>query len=178
MRRISILLSAAAFMMVMMAMTVGPAAVTFSNNNGITINDSITDCSFDPAARAMNPAQADPYPSQISVSGFASSVSDVNVTVSGLSHTFPDDIGLLLVSPVGKSTILMTDNGGFPAVSGINLTFDDSAPGTLPDQSQLSGGTYLPSRGDGWRVRLRCSGAIPGCSREPVRLITVGIQRH
>jgi subtilisin-like proprotein convertase family protein len=81
------------------------------------------------------------------VSGLGSSISDVNVSVSGLSHRFPDDVGLLLVSPAGQSTLLMTDSGGPDGVSGINLTFDDSAPGTLPDQSQLSGGTYLPSRG-------------------------------
>jgi subtilisin-like proprotein convertase family protein len=46
------------------------------------------------------------------MSGLGSSISDVNVTVSGLSHTFPDDVGLLLVSPAGKRTLLMTDSGG------------------------------------------------------------------
>src|SRR5919107_993976 len=90
------------------------SAATFSNNEGITINDS-ADCSG---------GAADPYPSPITVSDLGSSVTDVNVTISGLSHTVPDDVGLLLVSPAGQSTLLMTDSGGLDGVSGIDLTFD------------------------------------------------------
>jgi hypothetical protein len=56
------------------------------------------------------------------VSGLGSSVSDLNVSVSGLSHTLPDDIGLLLVSPAGQSTILMTASGDGTGVSGTNRT--------------------------------------------------------
>jgi hypothetical protein len=88
-----------------------------------------------------------PYPSEIEVSGLGSSISDVNVTVSGLSHPNPDVLGLLLVSPAGKSTILMLGSGGFADVSGINLTFDDAASGTLPDNDLISSGTYKPSVG-------------------------------
>jgi len=117
------------------------SAATFSNNEGITINDGGS------PGVLCGPGTATPYPSQISVSGLGTSVTDVNVTVSGLSHTWPDDIGLLLVSPAGQSTILMTDSGHGDDVSGINLTFDDAASGTLPDNSQLSSGTYKPSQG-------------------------------
>ena len=125
---------------------VAPAAsaATFSNNTPITINTSNEDC---PGAAATAPAKATPYPSEIAVSGLGSSISDVNVTVSGLSHTSPDDVGLLLVSPAGQSTLLMTDSGGFAAVSGINLTFDDAASGFLPNGPFLSSGTYKPSVG-------------------------------
>jgi hypothetical protein len=56
------------------------------------------------------------------VSGLGSSVSALNVSVSGLSHTLPDDIGLLLVSPAGQSTILMTASGDGTGVSGTNRT--------------------------------------------------------
>ena len=71
----------------------------------------------------------------------------MNVSVSGLSHTSPDDVGLLLVSPAGQRTLLMTDSGGSRAVSGINLTFDDAASGFLPNGPFLSSGTYKPSVG-------------------------------
>jgi subtilisin-like proprotein convertase family protein len=132
---------------VMLGVAASPAsAETFSNNSGITINDG-GQC--DPITEvSLAPGTATPYPSEISVVGLDSSVvSDVNVTVSGLSHSFPDDIGLLLVSPAGQSVILMTENGGSAAVSNVNLTFDDAASGALPDTSQISSGTYLPSRG-------------------------------
>jgi subtilisin-like proprotein convertase family protein len=123
------------------------SAATFSNNEGITINDGSQFCSNFGAATAVG--TADPYPSVIAVSGLGSSVTDVNVTVSGLTHSYPDDIGLLLVSPAGQSAILMTDSGGdfdHPA-SGIDLTFDDAASGPAPDNTKLKSRTYLPSRG-------------------------------
>ena len=120
------------------------SAATFSNTDGITINDG----SCDSGGEATAVGSATPYPSEIAVSGLGSSVLDVNVTVSGLSHTFPDDIGLLLVSPEGQSAILMTDSGGGDNVSGIELIFDDAASSGLPDNnSQLSSGTYRPSQG-------------------------------
>jgi subtilisin-like proprotein convertase family protein len=120
------------------------SAETFSNTKGITINDDAN-----PACAVPGTATRSRYPSKIAVSGLGSSIlSDVNVTVSGLSHTAPDDVGLLLVSPTGQSTLLMTDSGGLIPVSGIDLTFDDAASGVLPDDNdQLTSGTYLPSRG-------------------------------
>jgi subtilisin-like proprotein convertase family protein len=85
------------------------------------------------------------------VGGLTGSVTDVNVTVSGLSQEFPDDVGLLLVSPTGQSVILMTNSGGAGgvfAVSDIDLTFDDEASGPAPDNAPLVSGTsYQPSRG-------------------------------
>jgi subtilisin-like proprotein convertase family protein len=133
----------------MLAMTVTPAfAATFSNTDGITINDYPGEC---PGRDVPGVAgTATPYPSEIPVSGLDSSVSDVNVTLSGLSHGWPDDVGVLLVGPQGQNTILMADTGsgtGGTPVSGVNLTFDDAASGPLPDTSQLSSGTYQPTRG-------------------------------
>jgi subtilisin-like proprotein convertase family protein len=119
------------------------SAATFSNTTGITINDGSSTCIGEPEA----PGQATPYPSAITVGGLTGSVSDVNVTIDGLSHTWPDDIGLLLVSPAGQSTILMADSGGSADVSGITLVFDDAASGGLPDESQIASGTYKPSVG-------------------------------
>jgi subtilisin-like proprotein convertase family protein len=123
------------------------SAATFSNNEGITINDGSQFCSNFGAATAAGTAT--PYPSVIAVSGLGPSVTDVNVSVSGLSHTWPDDVGLLLVSPTGQSVILMTDSGGdldHPA-SGIDLAFDDAASRSAPDNTKLKSRTYLPSRG-------------------------------
>jgi subtilisin-like proprotein convertase family protein len=116
------------------------SAATFSNNTGITINSASGS-----ACVGNVTVKASPYPSEIAVSGLASSISDVNVTVRGLSHTHANDVGLLLVSPVGKSTILMVDSGlGFD-IDNVNLTFDDAASDTLPFISQISSGTYKPT---------------------------------
>ena len=44
-------------------------------------------------------------------------ISDVNVPLTGLSHTYPDDIDMLLVSPGGQNAIFMSDAGGRPTSS-------------------------------------------------------------
>lgn len=103
------------------------------------------------------------YPSAIAVSGLTTPITDVNVRVNGLGHDWPDDVELLLVSPGGEKIQLMADNGGGsgpsgPAatipergvpVSGLSFTFDDSAPGTLPDSGVLTSGQFRPSDGTG-----------------------------
>jgi hypothetical protein len=66
------------------------SAATFSNNEGITINDGSQFCSNFGAATAVGTAT--PYPSVIAVSGLRSSVTDVNVTVSELTHSYPDPL--------------------------------------------------------------------------------------
>jgi subtilisin-like proprotein convertase family protein len=114
------------------------AADTFSNTDGITINDGF-----------CNPeSPATPYPSQITVSGLVGTITDVNVTLSGLTHTFPDDVAVLLVGPGDETVVLMQDTGDGDPVSGVNLTFDDAATGPLPASSQIVSGTYLPTVGN------------------------------
>src|SRR5215212_9600642 len=69
---------------------------------------------------------ANPYPSEINVQGLSGTITDVNVTLNGYSHGFPDDVAVQVVSPTGKSVLLMSDVGGpLPSgsapVSNINL---------------------------------------------------------
>jgi subtilisin-like proprotein convertase family protein len=94
----------------------------------------------------------EPYPSQIDISGLSSSIKDVNVTLNGLSHSYPDDIDVVLVGPGSQSTVLMSDAGGSFEVSSVNLTLDDEAAGTLPDEAQITSGTFRPTDFDtiGW----------------------------
>src|SRR4051794_26984104 len=49
-----------------------------------------------------------PYPSTLSVSGMLGSITKVTVNLSQLSHTYPDDIDVLLVAPGGQKSILMS----------------------------------------------------------------------
>jgi subtilisin-like proprotein convertase family protein len=92
-----------------------------------------------------NSGSGSPYPSTINVTGMTGLVTKVTATLSGLSHTFPDDIDILLVGPGGQSVVLMSDTGTSLDVSGVTLTFDDAAAAGLPDSAQIVSGTFRPT---------------------------------
>jgi subtilisin-like proprotein convertase family protein/pimeloyl-ACP methyl ester carboxylesterase len=102
---------------------------SFSNSQGITIRDGNT---------------AGTYPSLINVSGLSGSVSKVTVTLSGLSHTYPDDVDVMLIAPTGQATVLMSDAGGGTDISNLSLTFDQAAANSLADENVLATGTFRP----------------------------------
>jgi hypothetical protein len=114
---------------------------TFSNSTGIAINDS----------DGTGPAAADPYPSQISVSGITGNVTAATATLRGFTHFCPQDVDVLLVGPTGADTVLMSDGGDCQDGTEhppIDLTFSDSAANSIPCTTTagtlLSGGTYKP----------------------------------
>jgi uncharacterized repeat protein (TIGR01451 family) len=89
---------------------------------------------------------ASPYPSTITVSEVTGLVTRVEVTLSNLSHKFPDDLDILLVSPTGTRVMLMSDCGGGFSVTNLVLTFSDSnGLANLPDASALRSGTSKPT---------------------------------
>jgi len=85
---------------------------------------------------------AGPYPSTITVPTTSATLSDVNVTLTGFSHTFPADVDVLLVGPTGASVVLMSDVGGGTDVSSATLVFDD-AGGSFG--GAVTSGTYRPT---------------------------------
>lgn len=137
---------------------VSPAATT---SYSVTVSDGVTGCSGNgsgtvtvrtPQVFANTGAiaigdftAASPYPSVVNVSGLTATVCRVAVTLNNLSHAFPDDIDIVLIAPNGQGALLMSDVGGANPVSGIALTFDDSAGGSLSDSGQLVSGTYKPT---------------------------------
>ncbi|BAZ80882.1 putative peptidase [Sphaerospermopsis kisseleviana NIES-73] len=102
----------------------------FTNPNNITI----------PSSGAGNP-----YPSIINVSGLTGNITSLKVTLTNLSHTWSDDIDVLLVSPTGAKAILMSDVGGSNDLANVTLTFDPTATANLPDSSQITSGSYKPT---------------------------------
>jgi subtilisin-like proprotein convertase family protein len=91
---------------------------------------------------------ADLYPSPIVVSGLKKGrITDVNLTLRGLSHSFPADIDLLLVAPSGRNVVVMDEVGRDAAedsVTDIILTLDDEAARVLPSDSALTSGSFRP----------------------------------
>ncbi len=85
------------------------------------------------------------YPSMIPVSGLTGAVTDVTVTLSGFSHTFPADVDVLLVGPSGQSVVLLADTGSGTDVNNATLTFSDAAPTPVP--TPIVSGTYRPTNG-------------------------------
>jgi len=85
------------------------------------------------------------YPTDIAVAGLTGVVTDVDVQINGLNHTWPDDIDILLVGPGGQNLILMSDVGGSTDIVNGNLVFDDAAAAGIPDAGPVVSGTYLPT---------------------------------
>jgi subtilisin-like proprotein convertase family protein len=118
----------------LVGLTAAPAgAVLFPNPSAITV-----------PATGTGPGAANPYPSTINVSG-QGAVADVNVRLTGVSHTFPDDFEILLVGPTGVKVVLMADRGGDIDMTSATLVLDDAATSSLPDATQIFSGTYKPT---------------------------------
>jgi streptogramin lyase len=94
-------------------------------------------------------------PASTNVSGLQGTITDVNVRLTGISHTFPDDMDVILQSPTGKTALIMSDVGSavgsratnktsYPA-DGITLTLDDQAARSLSDTNPLVSGIYKPT---------------------------------
>jgi subtilisin-like proprotein convertase family protein len=90
---------------------------------------------------------AQPYPSQISVSGLQGVVSKISVRLNNFYHPRPSDVDVLLVGPAGQTVLLLSDVGGttaIPSASAVTLTFDDAATASLA-ATPLVTGTYKPT---------------------------------
>jgi subtilisin-like proprotein convertase family protein len=102
---------------------------TFSNPNPILIND-------------VGPAT--PYPSDIAVAGLTGNVSKVTVTLDKITHTYPNDIEVILQGPAGDVVGLMANaGGGHPGPTDVTITLDDAASTPIPHP--LTPGTFFPT---------------------------------
>jgi uncharacterized repeat protein (TIGR01451 family) len=110
-----------------------PVALSRTNSSATTIPASGTQGS------------AAPYPAVLVVSNFSGTVTKVTARLAGLSHTYPDDLDILLVGPGGQKVMLMSDAGGALPLSGVNLVFDDAAASQIANSTQIVSGTYQPT---------------------------------
>jgi subtilisin-like proprotein convertase family protein len=112
------------------ALNVTPVQNLFGNGGAIVINDF---------------SAATPYPSTTTVAGTYGKIVKTTVTVLGLTHTYPHDISMLLVGPQGQKVILMSQVAKAGGVTNIDLTFDSASPNVMPDNGQLTSGTWAPT---------------------------------
>jgi subtilisin-like proprotein convertase family protein len=88
---------------------------------------------------------AAPYPNVFEIpSNLRGRIKKVRVRLQALSHTWPDDIDILLQGPGGQTVLLMSDAGGRSDAINVDLTFDDAGP-PLPDEGILTSGTFRPT---------------------------------
>ena len=105
------------------------ADLTFSNTTSISIPDV---------------GLGNPYPSTINVSGVTGTTTNVTVTLNNYSHTFSNDVEILLVAPTGQKIILNNDVGGGSDYINATITYSASASGGVSG-SPIPSGTYLPA---------------------------------
>jgi hypothetical protein len=70
---------------------------------------------------------------------------DLQVRLSDLTHSFPDDLDFLLVGPDGRNFEFWSDAGGNSPISNGTFFIADSAASLLPDQTAIAPGMYRPT---------------------------------
>ncbi|MDQ3740040.1 MAG: proprotein convertase P-domain-containing protein, partial [Actinomycetota bacterium] len=123
-----------------LAVTAAPASATgnFENPAQITINAA---------------GKANPYPSTIDVTGQYGVISEVTVGLRGLSHTQPNDLDVLLVSPSNTAVVLMSDACGTSDVTNANWTFNQRFGSPMAGNGPCQGILHRPTdhpAGDNW----------------------------
>jgi VCBS repeat-containing protein len=135
---------------------VGSSTITLSVSDGtnsadtsftVTVSALVTGTNVFTSTQAIvipSLGAATPYPSPINVSGLGGVLSNVTVTLSGITHQRMRDIDALLVGPGGQSVILISDVGPNSTVNNVTLTLSDAAAASL-GTSTLVSGTYKPT---------------------------------
>jgi subtilisin-like proprotein convertase family protein len=86
------------------------------------------------------------YPSTIDVAGLPKGIADVDVTLTGLTHTYSGDVDLLLVGPGGQQATVLSDVGT-EDVFDADVVLDDEAGSQLG--SYVEAGRWKPTNNEG-----------------------------
>ncbi|MBL7964711.1 MAG: T9SS type A sorting domain-containing protein [Flavobacteriales bacterium] len=146
-----------------------PTSATICQGSGTALVGSAASASttFNGGAITIQFVGSTPYPSTIAVSGLPTSgVTVASVQLNGLSHNNPDDIDLLLRSPLNTNVVLMSDVGGTADVTNQNYVLQDGAP-LMSDNSFNASGTYRPTNfetTDNWTTLGNVTQANPQLS--------------
>jgi subtilisin-like proprotein convertase family protein len=93
---------------------------------------------------------ANPYPSNITVSGLSGTLGSVTVTLNNIRHNWSSDVDILLVGPQGQKFIILSDVGSSSGLdAATTITLSDAATASLENsRDQIPPGTYKPTNND------------------------------
>jgi subtilisin-like proprotein convertase family protein len=113
-----------------------PVTQTFTSSGPITIPQGAPGTTKGPAT---------PYPSAIEVSGLTNgTITDVNLILDDVTHSYLSDLDILLSTSAGSRALVMSDVGALVGATDVDLTLDDEAGASLPND-RLSSGTFRPT---------------------------------
>ena len=115
--------------------------VTFRFRIGPQVAYASTPLSF--AINDVGPAEM--FPSILTITNAPGTIVNVSCTLSNLSHMYPDDLDILLVSPGGDTVLLMSDACGDVELDHVTLSFTDDADASLPDRGLPNPRVVRPS---------------------------------
>jgi subtilisin-like proprotein convertase family protein len=116
--------------------------VSYRTADGTAVAATVTRTQVTPAAIPII-GTASPYPITLEITGLSGAIDEVAVRLDDLTHTYPEDLDVLLVGPGGHASMFMSDVGGWDDVANIDVTFRDGAP-PAPAR-HLTTGTFAPS---------------------------------
>jgi subtilisin-like proprotein convertase family protein len=123
---LSVVSALAALLLVAAPASAATFPQSFANQDPITI----------PASGDIGAAT--PYPSSVVVSGMPGPITDVNVTLHGVGHTNPRNIGALLVSPSGDTVNVMRLNCSSIPIEDFTWILDQQASTPMPQDGGVS----------------------------------------
>jgi hypothetical protein len=111
-------------------LTINDTATRYANHTNIAINQG---------------AAADPYPSQITVTGGPTVIGSMRITLYDYSANVPLNVSFLLVSPGGQAFILLANAGGIPPSGPATLNLTDTAGQVVPANGPLTTNDFEPT---------------------------------
>ncbi len=115
------------------------------SNSVLTINDTASRFRNTTGINILPSGAANPYPSQIVVSGAPSVIGSMRVSIYDYQAAFPDTVTFLLVAPGGQSFILMAGAGGTTPGGPVTYNFTDTAGTVLFDNGPMVTGDFEPT---------------------------------
>lgn len=127
------------------------AAASFNNTGSISIPNS---------------GVANPYPSEISVSGLGNSITSLVVKLVDFSHEDIEDVDILLVSPTGRAMLIFSDVGN-GEIRGRNYTLSDAGAANFSTSGGPASGTYKPTDNTACKENLTSPAPATGYNPGP-----------
>jgi hypothetical protein len=94
-----------------------------------------------PATVSLGPTDT----TAIEVSGFETSLTDVNVRLRNITQPGTDALDILLVGPSGQTAIIFSDVGFNSSANNLTVTLDDQAATQMPTAGPIPNGAFQPT---------------------------------